>query len=60
MKAVQPVKTLTEAISCGITLMKNQVKTKQISVSTVNKTFGLIRLAKQINKKSLDKRPIVC
>lgn len=59
MKA-QNVKTITEAISCGVTLVKNQVKSRQMSVSTVNKTLGLIRLAKQISKKSLDKRPIVC
>lgn len=60
MKAVQPVKTLTAAISCGVTLVKHQVKTKKMSVSTINKMLGLFRLAKQISKKPLDKQSIMC
>jgi hypothetical protein len=63
MKAVQSVKsvkTITEAISCGVTLVKKQVKSKQMSINTVNKTLGLIRLAKQISKKPLDKPSIMC
>ncbi len=60
MRAVQTMRTITEAISCGVKLVKLQTKDRKASVITVNKTLGLIRLAKVLSKKSLDKTQIVC
>lgn len=53
------MKTITSAIAYGLVLVRSQSLAKKASITTINKTLGLMRLATKISKKPLD-RPAKC